>query len=522
VRLRRLEFAWLTACGAGFLALCWLLRRFVTDDAWITARYAHNLGVGHGFVWNPGGPPAEGFSNPLLVAIESVAQALGLSAVGTARVVGIACGLGLLLVIQRLAPPIAGRLATAVALGVTALYPPMALWAVGGLETMPMALATTAGLLMTMRAETRRQLLAAGGVLALLPWLRPEGIAVALVLALCAWRGPWRVALGRVGLVAALPLASVALLEATRLVVYGHLLPNSVLYKAGSGGTFDVLGRFAAEATPAVALAAVGLVVARGRQRLLVAPVLVYALGSFGMLNSVNAFSRFMLPIWPPLALLAGLAVAAAARRRRVVLSVATVALGFLGFGAVQMGEATSSFADEYAACQQDARADAARWVRTHTPRHARFSISDAGLVPARAGGRTAIDDLSLNDPRIQRTGALPVAPRVDRVFRSRPQLILLLSTSPTTLEAPYGTDAALARDPRFHRYALAHVARGEGADCTYNLFIYRRRPAAPATRLRPLVRSPRTHDRRARGRSRSPAPGPDRHLRRSGRNRPA
>ncbi|MEA2450074.1 MAG: hypothetical protein QOG63_2006, partial [Thermoleophilaceae bacterium] len=421
MRARRVDLIWLALCGAGFLVLCWLLRRFVTDDAWITARYAHNLGAGQGFVWNPGGPPVEGFSNPLLVAVESLAQAVGLSPVSTARVIGIACGIGLLVVVQRFATPLVGRGAAAVGMAVTALYPPMALWAVGGLETMPMALATTAGLLMVLVAQRRGQVVAAGAVLAVLPWLRPEGIGIALVIALCAWRGPRREAVRRVALAAAPALASSALLEGMRLAVYGHLLPNSVLYKAGSGGTFDVLGRFANEALPVVALAAVGLILARGRQRLLALPPLVYAVGSVGMLNSVNSFSRFMLPVWPLLALLAGVALAAAARRRRVALPVAAVVLGGLGVGAVVVAEATTTFADEYATCRQGARADAARWLRRHTPRGTRFSISDAGLVPARSGRRTAIDDFSLNDPRIQRTGALPIGRRVNRIFRSHP-----------------------------------------------------------------------------------------------------
>ena len=69
------------------LALCWLLRGFSTDDAWISVRYAENLAAGEGFVWNPGGPRVEGFSNPLLVnpllvnpllvAVEALADAVG-------------------------------------------------------------------------------------------------------------------------------------------------------------------------------------------------------------------------------------------------------------------------------------------------------------------------------------------------------------------------------------------------------------------------------------------------------------
>ena len=37
------------------------------DDAMISMRYAKNLAEGHGLVWNPGGTPVEGYTNPLWV-----------------------------------------------------------------------------------------------------------------------------------------------------------------------------------------------------------------------------------------------------------------------------------------------------------------------------------------------------------------------------------------------------------------------------------------------------------------------
>src|SRR4051794_27685585 len=80
-RLRAIDVdrLWLGGCISGFLALCWLLRQFVTDDAWITARYAENLAAGQGFAWNPGGPRVEGFSNPLLVAAEAMGHPIGIA-----------------------------------------------------------------------------------------------------------------------------------------------------------------------------------------------------------------------------------------------------------------------------------------------------------------------------------------------------------------------------------------------------------------------------------------------------------
>lgn len=490
---------WLVACLAAFLGQCWLLRGFTTDDAWITARYAENLAEGHGFVWNPGGERSEGFSNPLLVAVEALAELAGISGVSTARAVGVASGVALMVTLYRLAPPVVGRPATWMGLALTALYPPLALWAVGGLETLPAVLAVTAGALLLARREgnpeaARRRALAAGTVLAVLPWLRPEGLAIAMALALAAHvpalvrhrrvaAARWNAA-ARLGLVAGPPVAAQALLEAARLAVYGHLLPNSAVYKVGSGGTYDVLSRFVDQAWPVLVIAGLGLVVARGRERLLAVPFVIYAAGSIGAMDSVNGFSRFLLPAWPQLALLAGLAVVALARRLRSlrVPATATAAAALLIAAVLSLGDPRALEGKEmvpYASCEQEARARAAAWLREHTPPRASFSVSDSGLVAAQSRGRTAIDQLLLNDPLIQRTGPLPGRRRAALVFARRSDVIILLSGSPARLEPRYVVDRRIAGDARFRSYRLAHVARGRGLDCRYHLFIHRRRDRA-------------------------------------------
>ena len=45
--------------------------RYVLDDAFISLRYARNLGAGSGLVFNPGLPPVEGYTNFLWVLIEA-------------------------------------------------------------------------------------------------------------------------------------------------------------------------------------------------------------------------------------------------------------------------------------------------------------------------------------------------------------------------------------------------------------------------------------------------------------------
>lgn len=488
-RASRFDRAWLGVCVAGFAALCWLMRGFVTDDAWISARYAENLANGHGFVWNPSGPRAEGFSNPILVAGEALAHLLGLSALGAARALGVASGIALLLVVHRLGPAVVGARGTRVALALTAFYPPVALWSVGGLETMPVALALTAGaLLLARRPSTERGLLLAGAPLAVLPWLRPEGLVVALA-AVAAAEGPGlvrrggrREAVRRLAAAAVLPLAAQLALELLRLLVYGHWLPNSVVYKAGGRtiDTFSVIERFWDQSAPVVVVAALGLALARGRQRLLAVPPAVYALGSIGVLDSVNSFSRFLLPVWPLLALLAGVAVAAVSVRigRASVGFAAACALfavvAMLGAPDADVDKVTA-FSSRYASCRQAARNDAADWLLRSTPPGAVFSVSDAGLVPARGGERTAVDQLMLNDPLIQRTGPLAIPRRVSIVFARRPDVLVLSSRVSSRFVARYEIDRRITIDPRFRQYSLEHVARGGSPGCTYHLFMYER-----------------------------------------------
>ena len=471
------------ACAAGFLALCWLKRSFVTDDAWITVRYAENLASGDGFAWNPGGERVEGFSNPLLMLLEAAGHAAGIPAIAVARGLGIASGLGLIVALWRLGPPAVGATATCVALALTALYPPIALWAVGGLETIPATLALTAGILWLIAGRPAH----AGAALAVLPWLRPEGLGVALALAVLA-EGPGLLrrarrasAARRLALAAGLPLASQALLELERLAVYGHLLPNSALYKSGRGMTAEVLERFVQQAPPLLLLAgAGGLLVASGRQRLLAVPALVYAAGSIGMLDSVNSFSRLLLPAWPALALLAGLAVAAAFRAlpRWAAAVSAAAAAGALTLSAVSLAGPATRFGEAYAACAQDARLEAAGWLRAGTPPGTVYSVSDAGLLPLRAGDRTAVDQLRLNEAQLQRTGRLPLAQEIDLVYDADPAVLILASTTRGRLTGRYVADRTMTTDPRFKAYALAHVASGDGDGCRYHLFMYRRQAA--------------------------------------------
>ena len=172
---------------------------FLTDDAFITFRYAKNLAEGHGLRFNLGPqPPVEGYSNFLWVLVAAIFEALRWDLTIWMLLVSTACGVVLLwrvydALIRRLevSGPVAW-LAT-LALG---CFPPMALWATSGMETMPFALLIFLVFELLILRKGAPAGVAAGCCGLLLTLIRVEGVAwmaVLFLMALLARRpGSWR------------------------------------------------------------------------------------------------------------------------------------------------------------------------------------------------------------------------------------------------------------------------------------------------------------------------------------------
>lgn len=115
---------------------------FVTDDAYISFRYARNWARGLGLGFNPGEPaPVEGYSNFLWMAAAAACERVGLAPATVLPIVSIALSVALLVDLFRTLldrfdlPPVAALL------GVVALAasPGFVIWSTGGLETMAAA-----------------------------------------------------------------------------------------------------------------------------------------------------------------------------------------------------------------------------------------------------------------------------------------------------------------------------------------------------------------------------------------------
>jgi hypothetical protein len=79
---------WLVALWAAGL----LLRSSVIDDTYIFLRFARNLAAGHGFCFNPDGPPVEGFTSTVWLFLLALCDRLGGTPVPVARWLSLLCG----------------------------------------------------------------------------------------------------------------------------------------------------------------------------------------------------------------------------------------------------------------------------------------------------------------------------------------------------------------------------------------------------------------------------------------------
>ena len=197
------------------------------DDSYITLRYARHLRIGEGLVFNPG-EHVEGLTN--LGWALFLAPFTGGDPLRVAKVVGLACALTAVFVVVRALDDWRDQLAvTALLAGV----PFLPYWAVQGMETPVVALLVTLAWLAYPR-ERAGGLPIASVAMALAPWIRPDAAVVPLLV--IGWHfatgGNRRQAL-RGG---AIVLASAVALVATKLALFGSILPNTFHAKVEGGG----------------------------------------------------------------------------------------------------------------------------------------------------------------------------------------------------------------------------------------------------------------------------------------------
>jgi len=273
---------------------------FVTDDAFISLRYARHLAEGHGIVWNRGEAPVEGYSNFLHVMIAAAAIRLDLAPISVLRVVNWLAALGIVVLLHRYAARVTKVewLPSAAAL-IVAVHVPLAFWAASGLETALYSFLCLLAVHLSLspRAATR----SASSLAFLLAALtRPEGVLFFAVVAIVALFGERRALLRSHGvwiLAFALPYCLYTL---WRLLYFGALFPTSVLYKADAFAPGVIVMNFARDLPFVAVLALLAPFWRRGRAGVI--PVLLIATHLVVFWNVspvVSYFHRFLVPLVP-------------------------------------------------------------------------------------------------------------------------------------------------------------------------------------------------------------------------------
>ena len=246
----------------GLLAtLAWLLwhawsYRFLTDDAFISFRYARNLSEGAGLVFNPSFERVEGYSNFLWVLLLAGLDRLGWHPESAAIPVSLAATVGLWLVVCRYTlrnPPRAGAEWLVLIPGAfLAGSRSVAVWSTGGLETRLFELLVVSAALRQTDEVARVEAGVTPRFVAAWLWglaalSRPDGallaatgIGSALAYLAIARRLTFRAALGMAVPFLVLVVAHLVF----RRAYYGEWLPNTYFAKVGgrfwwsSGATY--------------------------------------------------------------------------------------------------------------------------------------------------------------------------------------------------------------------------------------------------------------------------------------------
>lgn len=415
----------------------------ISDDAFISLRYAANLANGHGLVFNPGESPVEGFSNPLFTWIVACLLWFGADPVLAVRGIGVVSSVAIVLSL-----PVCARIfqssdleegakADATTLMASAFFAASAFpafWAVGGLETIFYALVVLLATALT-SMELRRETVRWSPVLfAAVAATRPEGafLGAFAFLAVCFSGAPrgtiraWSLGFG-------LP---VAVLLAARLAYYGAFTPNTASVKVAFGipavisgltylWQFTVAGAFWL-VVPAIFACAALLRRARTSEstRSAVLPLIAVVAGQviFILLVGRDGFPgyRFAMPVYPLLCILAALGLCLGLRsvweRWRFVVTSASVLLICAGIYSAQRNGlyehprrwwlahdrpwSTYALQQDLSGTWLAGHEEIAEYLKRHAEPDDGLAVTEAGVIPFISNLPT-LDLLGLNDRTI-------------------------------------------------------------------------------------------------------------------------
>ncbi len=472
---------------------------WIEDDAFISMRYAQNLVNGSGLVFNPG-ERVEGYSNLAWVLYAGLALKLNLAPLLVLRITALLAGLAALVLswkAARILWPGAGLSALAAPLFL-ALNPMLPRHSTTGLETVPFAALIMAGFV----TSTKRPTSGSSGIflliLALLVFMRPEGVVFALLFLIWRHAGTW---ISKVpspestgeGPLETKPSSALMWIEFAALLVvvtsmfawkwayYGDPLPNTFYAKMTGESRAFVEGvhyslDFLRENGGAIL---VGLFLANLFNRKLSLAFLfsaVIVIVQAGVVIAAGGdwmhFYRFYVPVLPVLAAgcAAGLGIilqltrqASGSQNRAlkwplIIVMVGTMAMGYVNVYKVERatGKAVLPFVKN-GTYLTDGYRQTAEWIVDNTPPGSSVALCDIGLV-GYLSERPVVDMFGLIDPHISHlTGRQHFKSDSDHVLGKHPDIVVLVSSgNDEFIRIP---DAEMFANPDFLRtYTLVQT----------------------------------------------------------------
>ncbi|MEX2116852.1 MAG: hypothetical protein WEB37_08190 [Bacteroidota bacterium] len=325
----RSSLAWMAVAIAVTLGIQAYLWPHITDDAYITFRYALNLATGQGLVFNQG-EYVEGFSNPLWTLLLALLHLLtGAEIPDAARVAGLLFAVGtlscvFLISLKSAEPPASLPLALGALLVV--LAPGFHVYATAGLEGPMLGFLLTAGLAASL-GSSRSARFSAALLFGLAGITRPEGPLYA-VLWFLATINPalsfpklLRMEAGRFLLM----ITPIVAWQIFRLTYFGTWLPNTAIAKVP--GVFGEFIDFPEYVTPWIVAAGgplilfLWMVLPPRSERVQKIERICLAIAGANLVFVSYAqgdwmtFGRFITPVWPVMSLTLALWIAAELRQ---------------------------------------------------------------------------------------------------------------------------------------------------------------------------------------------------------------
>jgi arabinofuranosyltransferase len=442
-----------------FFVSAWSTRASMVDDAYVSLRYARNLALGHGLVYNAGQPPVEGYTNFLWVLWMAPGTVLPVHPATWATGWGLVFGALGVLAAGGLCHALVGRETawSAIPALVLAALPVYGIACTNGLET-----AMYVALLLTAAWATLTRPALGAALAGSLYLVRPEGIAAgAALVGLGAWRA-WRAGEGRRATVLfAIALAVVGPYFVARSAYFGTWGPNT--FAAQAREPFLEMFKMNANYYERSAELYVGVVLlaflALSRLTWERLALLVVAAGlsvvAMRVYNWMPGARLFLAPI--ALVLVVSGAVIADLRARVVLGPLLAAGVAWLSLGPSRASEARYDLRNT--ALPGNEAEEMGRRIARVVPAGGWLLSRDAGVVPYFAGPDVNVIDIhpySLTDPHL--TGKRF---DVDHVLANDPAAIVTTAMTVEELPSSYPQDKQVLRDPRVKgRYVVQETAK--------------------------------------------------------------